>query len=345
MKATLEDIAALSGTSVASVSRVINASSPVSKDLEQRVKQAMKELGFEPKQPKERTKPYILAFIAPGVVDPTGASTIYGAQEEAKRLGLCLVVIDVTEKQGYPEQNLQLFTHLSFDGVIIDHARLNPEELFQAYKLGNIPIAVISKQVDSPHFYCINSDRESGMYQATKYLLSLNHRDIAYLGADPDLYISQNRLQGITRALAEADLSLKDGYYRLGNTTIDGGFESATRILSQADARRPSAFLCYNDLVAIGAMHAIRSFGLNVPDDISVVGFNENYFTPHTNPPLTTVSQPKTREGQMAVQKIYNILHGYDTNRSGFTLLECPLVVRDSTSPCKRSDNIEFQTR
>lgn len=334
-KATLEDIAALSGTSVATVSRVINASSPVSQDLEQRVKQAMEELGFEPKQPKERTKPYILAFITPGVVDPTGAAIINGAQEEANRLGLCLVVFDVTEKLGYPEQNLRLLKHLAFDGVILDHAWLNPEELIHDYKLSDIPVAVISRQIDSPHLYCINSDRESGMYQATKYLLSLNHRDIAYLGADPDLYISQNRLQGIQRGLSEAGLSLKDEYYRTGTNTIDGGFELATIILSQTGEQRPTAFLCYNDLMAIGAMHAVRSFGLSVPEDISVVGFNETYFTPHTNPPLTTVLQPKTREGQLAVQKIYNILHGYDTNKSGFTLLECPLVVRESTAPCK----------
>ena len=334
-KATLEDIAALSGASVATVSRVINASSPVSKDLEERVKQAMEELGFEPKQPKERTKPYVLAFITPGVIDPTGAAIINGAQEEANRLGLCLVVLDITEKQGYPEQNLQLLKHLSFDGIILDHARLDPEELIHEYRLSDIPLAVISRQTDSPHFYCINSDRENGMYQATKYLLSLNHRDIAYLGGDPTLFISQSRLQGIERALAEAGLSLKDEYYRLGINSIDGGFEMATSILSQNGEQRPTALLCYNDLIAIGAMHAIRSFSLNVPDDISVVGFNETYFTPHTNPPLTTVSQPKTREGQLAVQKIYNILHGYDANKSGFTLLECPLVVRESTAPCK----------
>ncbi len=335
VKATLEDIAALSGTSVATVSRVVNASSPVSKDLEQRVKQAMDELGFEPKPPKERTKPYILAFITPGVVDPTGAAIIHGAQEEANRLGLCLVVIDVTEKQGYPVQNLQLFKHLSFDGVIIDHGRLDPEEFVRDYNLSHVPVIVISRHIDSPHFYCINSDRENGMYQATRYLLSLNHKEIAYLGADSTLYISQTRLQGIIRALAEADLPLKDEYYRIGTGTIDGGFEGATGLLNQADNRRPTALLCYNDLVAIGAMHAVRSFGLTVPVDISVIGFNETYFTPHTNPPLTTVSQPKIREGQLAVQKIYNNLHGYDTNKSGYMLLECPLVVRESTAPCQ----------
>ena len=169
-KPTLEDIAELSGVSVATVSRVINNSSPVSKDLEARVKQAMAQLGAEPKPPKARSRPYILAFITPGVVDPTGAAIIHGAQEEANRLGLCLMVIDITEQQGYPVQNFQLFKHLSFDGVILDHAYIDPDQFIQEYALEARPIVVISKLIESPRFYCINSDRETGMYQAAKYL-------------------------------------------------------------------------------------------------------------------------------------------------------------------------------
>ncbi len=336
-KPTLEDIANLSGVSVATVSRVMNASGSVSKDLELRVKQAMAELGVEPKQSRMRTKPYIIAFMTTGVVDPTAAAIISGSQEEANRLGVCCVVIDITENQSYPAQNLQLFKHLSFDGVIIDHSWIDPDQFIQEYHLEDIPVVVISQLLDSPRFHCINSDRDTGMYQAAKYLLSLNHRDIAYISGAAETYPSQARLQGIIRALEEAGLSLREEYYRIGTVTIDGGFQLTASILGQSDIPRPTAVIAFNDLMAIGAMHAIRTFGLSVPDDISVVGFNETYFTPHTNPPLTTVSQPKYREGQLAVQKIYNNLHGYDTDKGGFTLLECPLVVRESTAPCKMS--------
>jgi len=334
-KATLEDIAALSGTSVATVSRVINASSPVSKDLEVRVKQAMDELGFEPKRTKTRTKPYIIAFITSDSGNPTAAAIIAGAQDEANKLDLCLTVINIAKDPSYRTQNLELLKHRSFDGLVIDHSHLDPEKIVSEYNLHHIPIAVITPFIDSPRFYCISCNRENGMYQATRYLLSLKHKEIAYLAEAPELENSQSRLRGITRALGEAGLQFSEECYRHGITGIDGGFEAAISMLSHSEEQQPTAIIAYNDLLAIGAMHAIRTCNLSVPDDISVVGFNEMYFTPHTNPPLTTVSQPAHREGQLAIQKIYNNLQGYDSNKGGYTLLECRLVVRESTGICK----------
>ncbi len=93
--------------------------------------------------------------------------------------------------------------------------------------------------------------------------------------------------------------------------------------------------MTFNDMIAIGALHAIRTFGLTVPDDISVIGFDNVYLTLHTNPPLTTIFYPSQQTGQLAIQKLYNSLNGYEDDQGGFTLLECPLVVRESTTLCK----------
>lgn len=336
-KLTLDDVALRAGVSVATVSRVINNSSTVSKELAQRVRQAMKDLEFEPAS-KPRSKPYIIEFLTTEPGEPTASGIIAGAQDEANRLGVCLSVINVTEDPGYQTQNLELLKYLPFDALIIDHSRLDPEQIVSEYNLGHIPVAVITPFIDSPRFYCVSCDRENGMYQATKYLLSLNHKDIAYLSGSPELEISQSRLRGITRALSEAGLQLCKQYCWQGMAGIDAGFEAATSILSQCNERRPTAMIAYNDMIAVGAMHAIRTFNLAVPDDISVIGFNEVYFTPHTNPPLTTVSQPANREGQLAVQKLYNNLQGYDTHTGGYTLLECRLVVRESTGICRRKE-------
>jgi LacI family transcriptional regulator len=92
--------------------------------------------------------------------------------------------------------------------------------------------------------------------------------------------------------------------------------------------------LAFNDLVAIGAIHAARTFQLDVPRDVSIVGFDNIYLAAHTNPPLTTVAQPQYQIGQLAVQKIANSLKGPEASKDGFTLLECPLIVRESTAPC-----------
>jgi DNA-binding LacI/PurR family transcriptional regulator len=335
-KLTLDDIALRSGVSTSTVSRLINKPGTVSQELAARIRQAMEELGFEPNA-KLRNKLCTIVLLTPNSSEPTAATVISGAQDEANKLGLCLVVINITDDPGCQTPNMELLKHLAFDGLVIDHPRLDPEQLVRDYHLGEMPIAVITPFIDSPRFHCITADRENGMYQATKYLLSLNHKDIAYISGMPDVEISQSRLRGICRALTEANLQLKEEYYRQSLTGIDAGFEAVMSILGHTGQHRPTAIIAYNDLMAIGVMHAIQTFNLSVPEDISVVGFNEVYFSPHTNPPLTTVNQPTYRAGQLAIQKIYNNLQGHDTNTGGYTLLECRLVVRESTGPCPAS--------
>lgn len=332
-KPTLEEIAALSEVSVATVSRVINSSSPVSKDLELRVKHAMQELGFEPKRSKVRARPDVIAFVVPDLMNPSLTAVIMAAQEEAEKLGLCLVVFNVTEKPGYQQQNLQLLKHFSFDGLIFLHGQIEPEAILEEFYLHDVPIVVLGRMVKSSGVHCINTDRASGMYQAAKYLISLNHTEIGYLSGPPEWDLSQVRLQGIQRALTEAGLTLHPKFHRWCFPNIEWGFQVTSSILRLP--AHPTALIAFNDLIAIGALHAIRTFGLRVPGDISVVGFDDIYLTPHTNPPLTTISQPQHRVGQLAIQKIYNLLNGYETDLGGFTLLECPLVVRESTAPCK----------
>jgi DNA-binding LacI/PurR family transcriptional regulator len=101
---------------------------------------------------------------------------------------------------------------------------------------------------------------------------------------------------------------------------------------------RPTAIIAYNDLVAIGALSAIRSAKLRIPDDISVIGFDNIPLACHTNPPLTTVAQPQYQKGQMAIQKVLNSLNGQESDQEGFILLECSLVVRESTGVCRKQE-------
>jgi DNA-binding LacI/PurR family transcriptional regulator len=331
---TLEDIAAHSGVSVATVSRVINASKPVSKDLEIRVKKAIKELGFEPKRLKERAKTQVIAFITPELLNPANTSIIAGAQEEANKLGLGLVVLDISEE--FQHQNLKLLKHFNFDAIILLHTSITVNDIFALYNDFNLPMVVLGTFFDSPRVHCINTDRETGVYQATKYLLSLNHREIAYLSGTPEWELSKVRLRGLQRGLAEVGLTLNPDFHCWCFPTIEDGFQIASSILSLPSGKRPTALIAFNDLIAIGAMHAVRPFRLTVPGDISVVGFDNIYLSAHTNPPLTTIAQPKHQIGQLAVQKIFSSLSGYETNKGGFTLLECPLVVRESTALCRR---------
>lgn len=332
-KPTLEDIAARSGVSLATVSRVINQSRPVSEELGVRVKQAMDDLGFEPKSPRLQT----IAIVVPQILNPFLTAVVTGAQQEAERLGLYSVILNITENPERQRQHLQLLYHFSFDGIVVFHTNIDREIVLDLTARTNIPIVVIGRTIDSPKLYCINANRENAMYQGAKYLISLNHKNIAYISGQPDLEVSISRLRGIERAFAEANLSLQPHLYRWCEPTIEAGFQVASSLLSQPPDERPTAIIGFNDLIAIGALHAIRSVGLNVPDDVSVVGFDDIYLSLHTNPPLTTVAQPKYRMGRLAMQKIFDLLQGNTSGTEMFTPLECPLIVRESTAPCKKA--------
>ena len=331
-KPTLEDIASRSGVSLATVSRVINHSRPVSEELERRVKQAINELGFEPKSPKLRT----VAIIVPQILNPFLTDVITGAQQEAANVGLHSVILNITDDPAWQRYHLQLLDHFSFDGIVVLHTNIARDIVLNFAARSRIPVVVIGRIIDSPHLYCINANRENAMYKVAKYLISLNHKEIAYISGRPDLEVSKSRLRGIERAFSEAGLSLKPHLYRCVESTIEGGFQAASKLLNQDRDKRPSAIMGFNDLIAIGALHAVRTVGLTVPDDVSIVGFDDISLSLHTSPPLTTVAQPKSRMGQMAMQKIFHLLQGNDFEGEMFTPLECPLIVRESTTPCKQ---------
>ena len=332
---TLEDVAAYSGVSIATVHRVITASGAVNGELEQRVKTAIQKLGFKPKRSKARVKPPAIVLIAPEFLNPANTTVIAGAQEEAEKLDVRLVILPVGDQPESRKQNLTLLKQLPVDGIILFHLRIEPDEVRKLCSRDTPPpIVQIGRVLESPSVHCIDTDRTGGMYQATQYLLSLNHKDIAYISGPLEREYSQSRLRGIERALTEAGLTLHSDFHPWCFPTIEDGFQAASSLLRLPSGKRPTAILAFNDLMAIGTLHAVRTCGLTVPDDISVVGFDNIAITAHTNPPLTTVAQSKYQMGQMAVQKLFRSVRGYDTGRGGFTLLECPLVVRESTGPC-----------
>jgi len=215
------------------------------------------------------------------------------------------------------------------------HLRIEPDEVLN-YVGRNTPppIVQIGRVLESSSVHCIDTDRTGGMYQATQYLLSLNHKDIAYISGPLEREYSQSRLHGNRTGADGSRFNSASRFSSLVFSNDEDGFQAASSLLRLPSGRRPTAILAFNDLIAIGTLHAVRTCGLTVPDDISVVGFDNIAITAHTNPPLTTVAQSKYQMGQMAVQKLFRSIRGYETGRGGFTLLECPLVVRESTGPC-----------
>ncbi len=165
-----------------------------------------------------------------------------------------------------------------------------------------------------------------------QYLLSLGHRRIAYIGGPVSSESSQNRHRGIELALAGAGLSLRPDWRLAAFPNSEGGFQAMSNLLATSAAEPPTAVLAYNDLMALGVLHAIRNQGLRVPEDISVIGFDDIPMAAYANPPLTTISQPKYRMGRLAVQLLRTMRRTDQMPNEGQVLLESPLMIRESTA-------------
>lgn len=330
---SLLDVARLAGVSPATVSRVVNNTGQVSQPTEERVRAAMAQLGYEPAPiPPPAPTPKTIAVIITDILNPFFPEIVRGIEDEARSDGVGLLLYNTVEDPQYEQQVLRRIGERGVDGVIVCASRLPFDALINLRVQHRIPMVVIGRRVDHPGIACIVFDSEGAMYRATQHLLNLHHTRIAFLAGPAAQEASARRQRGVERALSEAGLSLPSGWRPASFPNIDGGFQAMSALLADADDR-PTGIICYNDVIAFGALHAIRVHGLRVPEDISVVGFDNIAMTPHSNPPLTTVALPKQRMGELAMQMLRQMLDGQTLPGNGYTLVESPLIVRESTAP------------
>ncbi len=333
IKSTIEDVAKHCGVSIATVSRVINQSSSVSEELTLRVRNAIKELEFTPRQWKELPTTKTIVIAVPDLLNPYYAEIVSAAQEEADRHNFNLVVLNVSEKSELQKQHLNLAVKWVFDGLIVVGTRFSAEDLLEIHKQHNLPI-VLSRSRELPQFPCVIPDYAAATYRATQYLLTLNHTRIGYISGPPDWISSKIRLESITRALSEHGLTLPSELCHWTDVRIEECFQAMNTLLRLPKKTRPTAIIMFNDLLAISALRAIHSFGLRVPQDISVIGFDDIAFAAHTIPSLTTIAQPTYRIGQITVKKLVEAIENGTMAGGGTIYLECPLILRESTGPC-----------
>jgi DNA-binding LacI/PurR family transcriptional regulator len=197
-------------------------------------------------------------------------------------------------------------------------------------------VVLFNRRVLQPSVHCIVVDFENGMYRATQHLLALGHTRIGHLASPSTGEIAEARLQGIKNALAEANLELRPEWCPIVSPgrEVGGGFQAMRVLLELPEQERPTAVIAFNDIIAVGALHAAHNYGLRVPQDISVIGVDDIALAGHSQPPLTTINQPKYHMGKLAVQTLRRMKEGRMSAHNNCTLLETPLIVRESTGPC-----------
>ena len=329
---SLAEVARQAGVSSSTVSRVLNNTAPVSEDVRRQVLLASAELGYRHVPHRSVKTPPIssIALLIPDILNPFFAEIVRGVQDESADEYMPLLM-DTAEDIQREKQYFRLLTSQPVCGVIVGGSRIASEELAAAISHQKIPMVVLNRPVRQPHVACVMVDFQVATHRAVSHLLDLNHTRIAYLAGPLQSEASQARKRGIELALAEAGLPFGSEMCPISFPGVDGGFQAMSALLTLPASERPTGVVAYNDLMALGALHAIRVHRLRVPEDISVIGIDDISMAAHTNPPLTTIAQPKYRMGRVAMRILRQMMQGHPPPEDGYTLMESPLIVREST--------------
>ena len=337
---TLTDVARHAKVSTATASRVLHNTGPVSQDLRKRIETSVAALGYTPRLAFKRPEEGTIALLMGDLLNPFFLEIARGVQDEANDCGLILTLYNMTD---HPQRQSQLLHKLSrplVEGVILTGLSPFPE-LLDWQERHQIPLVLLNRRASQSGVHCIMVDFENAMCRATQHLLSLNHIRIGHLASPSTGEIAQARQRGIEAALAEAGLTLRPEWRPIvpPGTEVEGGFQAMRALLDLPAGERPTAIIAFNDIIAVGALHAVRAHGLCVPQDISIVGVDDIAVAAHTYPPLTTLGQPKYRMGKLAVQTLRRMREGRINPGNNCTLLESPLIVRESTGPAPQTSS------
>jgi LacI family transcriptional regulator len=326
---TIRDVALRANVSIATVSKVINNRYGVASDTYQRVRAVIDELGYQTSLVAQSLRSHRTNIIGILVVDiePFSSELLKGAAMAMHDTGYELVVYSASglgqDTEGWERRYLSRISGTLTDGVI-----LVAPSVVNAPHSG--PLVAIDPHVGAADLPSVDADSLKGARMATEHLIALGHRRIGFLAGRPDLESVRLREQGYRDALADAGIPFDPELVRVGEFRPDLTAEAAAQFLAQTP--RPTAIFCANDNSAIETIRVAREHGLTVPDDLSVIGFDNIPESALQTPPLTTVDQHIQRMGFEAVRLLIALLKEDETPAPRVTL-PTELVVRGTTAP------------
>lgn len=317
MATTIKEIAKEAGVSIATVSIILNKKDKkISEATRQRVLEIVKKYNYIPNAMAgslvtKRTG--IIGLILPDITNPFFPGIARGAEDKASEEGFNIIFCNTDDKLEAEEKYIESLTGRMVDGIIIAHSA-SAEGISEILERSQIPIVLVDRDLDSKNIIGkVLVDNEEGAYQGTKYLILKGHRKIAFLLGSPNLQLTKDRLMGYQRALLENQISFDETLIKYGQYRSAWGREGTKELIhEQADF---DSIFCGNDLIAIGAMKELKINGYQLPDEISVMGFDDIYISELVEPELTTVRQPNYEMGQKAAELLINHIRRKDPQR------------------------------
>jgi DNA-binding LacI/PurR family transcriptional regulator len=332
MKVTIYDVAEKAGVSIATVSKVINNTGRISEKTRKKVQEIMEQLHYEPSMvasalTSKRTG--TIGLLVPDIANPFFAEVARSFEDYAQKLGFGLVICSTDGKDEKARLYLSLLMRKQVDGLIIT-TYIKDADLLEQLTQRQIPIVLFSVDIPTLSVNAVSVDDYKGGLQATNYLLSLGHKRIGVIAEDLSTSSSSYRIQGYKEAMTNAGVKVIESDIICTKATVKNGETIAQQLLKKKG--RPTAIFACNDLLAIGAMQAARKLEIKVPEELSIIGFDNTILAEIANPPLTSVSQPiKEMANQAMTALVEEIENEQSSKQRVFMLPE--LVIRNSTAP------------
>ncbi|TDG00571.1 LacI family DNA-binding transcriptional regulator [Paenibacillus piri] len=331
MKRTIYDVADAAGVSIATVSKVINGTGRISDKTRKHVIAVMDRLQYKPSMVASALtgkSTYTIGLTLPDLANPYFAEIARAVEDRGHEYGFSLFICSTDNDPEKEDRYFSLLTQKRVDGIIV--ATRTTKELFLKQLVQRkIPIALIAGEMPSLALDAVMVDDYLGGYQAGSHLVELGHRRIAILAEDMEHVSNRERIRGCVQAMQDAGIANDEALTRVGGFSLDTGRAAATGLLTGPEP--PTALFACNDLLAIAGIQAAREQGLQVPADLSVVGFDNTILATMIDPSLTTVAQPTQEIGRQAVDLLVQEIRGEKTGKQRAVLLP-ELIVRQSTA-------------
>jgi DNA-binding LacI/PurR family transcriptional regulator len=330
---SIKDIARIAQVSHPTVSRALQNSPLVSSETTARIWKIANESGYRASAVARglvtrRTR--TIGLVVTTVADPFTCEVVSGIEQSASDCGYSVFLADSNADPARERKIVQSFAERRVDGIIVTSSRVGALYLPLLSEM-QVPIVLVNDQHPGAFVHSVMIDNRGGVRAAATHLIGLGHRRIAYIGDRLGYQSDTERHAGYTDALEAASIRVLPALSVYGDGKPQGAIEAMNALLELS--KPPTAVCCYNDMSALGAMHAIRMRGLRVPEEISVVGFDDLFLSSYTQPPLTTVRQPMRRMGLLAMESLFKVMTG-----EGPAIkieVDAELVVRESTARVK----------
>lgn len=328
--ATMKDVALKAKVSTATVSRALMNPDKVSQSTRSRVEQAALEVGYFPQsmgRNVKRNESRTILVIVPDICDPFFSEIIRGIEVTAAEQGYLVLIGDCAHQNQKEKTFLNLIITKQIDGMVLLSSRLPFDASVEEQR--NLPPMVMSNEfAPELELPTVHIDNLTAAFNAMNYLLDLGHKRIGCIAGPEDMPLCHYRLQGYVQALRRSGIVVDPHYIARGDFTFEAGANALKQLLEQP--LPPTAVFCHSDVMALGALSWAKLQGLKVPDDLSIIGFDNIALAEFCDPPLTTVAQPRFDIGREAMLLLLDQMQGQNVS-SGSRLMDCELIIRGST--------------